>query len=74
MNEFRRATDDIKREFREGADEFKKDLEESKQDINNHIHEINNTFSDSDSKEVQKNESDNLGQPRLKKSDNTKEE
>ena len=47
MNEFRRATDDIKREFREGADEFKQDLEDSKRDINHHIHEIGDTFSES---------------------------
>ncbi|GAF04519.1 Sec-independent protein translocase subunit TatA/TatB [Saccharicrinis fermentans] len=46
MNEFRRATDDIKREFREGADEFKQDLEESKRDINHHIHEIGDTISE----------------------------
>ncbi|MGQ1785115.1 MULTISPECIES: Sec-independent protein translocase subunit TatA/TatB [unclassified Saccharicrinis] len=48
MNEFRRATDDIKREFREGADEFKKDLEDSKKDIDNHIHEIGETFTEQD--------------------------
>ncbi|WP_066631695.1 Sec-independent protein translocase subunit TatA/TatB [Labilibacter marinus] len=48
MNEFKRATDDIKREFKEGTDEFKKDLDDSKKEIDSHIHDITDTVTEED--------------------------
>ncbi len=43
MNEFRKATDDLKREFREETKEFQDDLKESQSEINEHVREIKDT-------------------------------
>ncbi len=46
MNEFRKATDDLKREFREETKEFQDDLKESQREINEHVREIKSSVRD----------------------------
>ncbi len=46
MNEFRKATDDLKKEFREGTHDFKDDLDESRREIDEHVRDIKDSVSD----------------------------